>query len=156
MKIVKIVSGGQTGADRAAFDFALANGIEIGGFVPKGRLAEDCPIPVRYVNLKETATANYSERTELNVVNSDATLIFSDKHISGGSLLTRRFAELYGKPFMVVDPDENHHSSVEVIRNWLERENCRILNIAGARESEYRGIYALTTGFLVLLFKDAF
>ena len=76
IKISKIISGGQTGADRAAMDFALENKIEIGGFVPKNRLAEDGRISEKYLNLVETETEDYAERTELNVKNSDATLLF--------------------------------------------------------------------------------
>ena len=87
-RISRIVSGGQTGADRAAFDYALANEIEIGGFVPKNRAAEDGAIPAKYPNLRETETEDSAERTRLNVLNSDATLIFSHGALAGGSRLT--------------------------------------------------------------------
>src|SRR5262245_24993140 len=72
---VKIISGGQTGADRAALDFALERGLDCGGSVPRGRLAEDGPIPARYPGLVETETTNPAERTRQNVRAADATLI---------------------------------------------------------------------------------
>src|SRR5688572_30647391 len=102
-KIRKIISGGQTGADRGAFDFALENGFEIGGFVPKDRLAEDGRISEKYPNLIETETENPAERTELNVKSADATLILSHGELKGGSLLTLKFAEKYKKPFLHID-----------------------------------------------------
>jgi hypothetical protein len=153
LKIQKIISGGQTGADRAAFDFALKNGIEIGGFVPKNRLAEDGEIPEIYPNLQETSTENYAERTELNVKNSDATLIFSHDKLIGGSLLTKQFAELYEKPFFHIDfwvADFDY--SVEKTRDWLESIDCKNLNIAGSRASQDSEIYPKIKEFLKLLF----
>ena len=88
-KVKTIISGGQTGADRAAFDFALENKIEISGFVPKNRRAEDGAIGERYPNLTETETRNYAVRTELNVQNSDATLLVSHGKLTRGSRLTK-------------------------------------------------------------------
>src|SRR5215203_533862 len=102
-KIKIIISGGQTGADRAAFDFALENNLEIRGFVPKNRRAEDGRISENYPNLIETKTGNYAERTELNVDNSDATLIVSHGRLTRGSRLTKKFAEKHLKPFRHVD-----------------------------------------------------
>jgi hypothetical protein len=154
LKIRKIISGGQTGADRAAFDFALANGIEIGGFVPKGRRAEDGRISENYPNLIETATRNYAERTELNVQNSDATLIFSHGKLTGGSRLTRKLAERNAKPFRHVDfiKADITRTAAE-IRQWLISINCRKLNIAGSRVSTDALIYRKTFDFLKLLFR---
>src|SRR5215216_4014774 len=83
--ILRIISGGQTGADRAAFDFALEKGIEIGGFVPIGRLAEDGPINAKYPNLVETNSSDPGERTRLNVRSADATFIVSRGPVGGGS-----------------------------------------------------------------------
>jgi putative molybdenum carrier protein len=76
MKPIKIVSGGQTGADRAALDWALARGVPCGGWCPKGRKAEDGPIDLKYP-LKETPSSSYLQRTEWNVRDSDATVVFS-------------------------------------------------------------------------------
>jgi hypothetical protein len=86
--IRKIISGGQTGADRAAFDAALALGLPIGGWVPKGRKAEDGVIPAHYSNLRETDADDYESRTRLNVREADATLILSHGPLTGGSQLT--------------------------------------------------------------------
>lgn len=152
-KIKTIVSGGQTGADRAAFDFALENGIEIGGFVPKGRRAEDGKISANYPNLIETVTRNYMERTELNVQNSDATLIVSHDRLTSGSLLTKKFAEKHQKPFLHIDLLKlTIEESAEKARKWLILIKCKTLNIAGSRASTDAEIYEKTKRFLAALF----
>ena len=152
-KIKKIISGGQTGADRAAFDFALENDFEIGGFVPKGRLAEDGRISDKYPNLIETETENPAERTELNVKTSDATLILSHGELKGGSLLTLEIAEKYKKPFLHIDfsalPLEQ---AIEKTQKWLDSIDCKTLNVAGSRASEDSKIYEKTKNFLQKLF----
>lgn len=153
-KIGKIISGGQTGADRGAFDFALENGIEIGGFVPKDRQAEDGRIPEKYINLQEAETEDPKTRTVLNVKNSDATLILSNGGLKGGSKLTKEFAEKYHKPFLLIDftilkTDE----AATKTRTWLDSIECRTLNIAGPRASEDTEIYTRTKEFLTELFK---
>lgn len=148
-KHFKIVSGGQTGADRAAFDFALENDFKIGGFVPKNRRAEDGVISDKYENLIETETGNPAERTELNVKISDATLILSHGKLAGGSLLTRKFAEKYQKPFLHIDFSiYKIESAAEITRRWLDKINCENLNIAGSRASEDAEIYEKTKEFL--------
>ncbi len=153
-KLKKILSGGQTGADRAAFDFALANKIEIGGFVPKNRLAEDGRIPKKYNNLKETDTIDPIERTKLNVKYSDATLILSNGELKGGSKRTAEFAEKCGKPFLHVDFSVLKISgAVKKVRKWLESIEGNTLNVAGARASEDAEIYSQTKEFLQELFK---
>jgi hypothetical protein len=152
-RIIRIVSGGQTGVDRAAFDFALENRIEIGGFVPRNRLAEDGEIPAKYPNLCETDTEDYTERTELNVKNSDATLIFSHGELIGGSRMTKQFAERHEKPFRHIDFSKlTLVQAVEVTRVWLASIDCEILNIAGSRASEDAKIYGKTREFLDKLF----
>jgi len=152
-KIKTIVSGGQTGADRAAFDFALEHGIEIGGFVPKGRRAEDGKISASYPNLVETAKRNYMERTELNVQNSDATLIISHGKLTSGSLLTKKFAEKHQKPFLHIDFLESTiEESVKKTQKWLASIKCKRLNIAGSRASTDAEIYEKTKLFLAELF----
>jgi Circularly permutated YpsA SLOG family len=152
LKIRKIISGGQTGADRAAFDFALESGIEIGGFVPKNRAAEDGRISEKYPNLIETETENPSERTELNVINADATLILSHGELQGGSRLTKEFAEKYRKPFLHVDFSAlTIEQAVEKTKIRLDSVNGEILNVAGARASEDAEIYAKTKEFLLKL-----
>ena len=152
-KLQKIISGGQTGADRAALDFALASDFETGGWIPKNRLAEDGRISEKYKNLQETETENPAERTELNVKDSDATLMFSHGELIGGSLQTKRFAEDYKKPFLHIDfsalPFE---AAIDKTKNWLASIDCKKLNVAGSRSSEDAEIYAKTRAFLEKLF----
>lgn len=153
MKLKKIISGGQTGADRAALDFALQNSIKIGGFVPKNRRAEDGRVPDKYSNLTETATRNYAERTELNVINSDATIIVSHGKLTGGSLITKRFAAKHKKPFLHINLSETSiETAADKARTWLKITKCKNLNIAGPRASTDAEIYEKTKSFLVALF----
>jgi hypothetical protein len=152
-KIKTIISGGQTGADRAALDFARANQIESGGFVPKGRRAEDGPIAESYANLTETKTENYAERTARNVENSDATLIVSHGKLTRGARLTRELAVKHRKPFLHIDFTElTIDEAVEQTRQWLASINCRRLNVAGSRASTDARIYDKTREFLAALF----
>lgn len=149
----KIISGGQTGADRAAFDFALENGFEIGGFIPKNRRSEDGKIPEKYANLIKTKTKDYWERTELNVKNSCATLILSHGKLAGGSLLTKNSAENYKKPFLHINFSELTVVQASVkTGQWLNSINCENLNIAGSRASEDLMIYYKAKMFLENLF----
>ncbi|MCX8018628.1 MAG: putative molybdenum carrier protein, partial [Rhodocyclaceae bacterium] len=101
VETARIISGGQTGVDRAALDWAIARGIPHGGWCPKGRLAEDGPIAPRY-NLTETESADLGERTWCNVRDSDGTLILNRGDLSGGSLKTLYLAERLGRPCLVV------------------------------------------------------
>lgn len=154
-KIRTIISGGQTGVDRAAFDFALENDIGIGGFIPKGRRAEDGKIPSKYPNLVETETRNYAIRTELNVQNSDATLILSHGKLTGGSLFTRRFAKRHKKPFLHIDFDILPlKKAAEIVSEWLDSVGCENLNVAGPRASSDAKSYTKTKKFLKRLFFD--
>lgn len=146
MRSLKIVSGGQTGADRAALDFAIAHKIPHGGWCPKGRLAEDGPIPKRY-RLKETNSSYPAVRTRWNVRDSDATVIFSlRKTLRGGTKITEQFARKYGKPLLkIVAPGRNGARSLEA---FVRNNNLRVLNVAGPRESGQAGVYEFTTGVL--------
>lgn len=151
--IETIISGGQTGADRAALDFALEHAIEISGFVPQNRRAEDGAVSEDYPNLTETATQNYAVRTELNVRAADATLIVSHGKLSGGSRLTKKLAAKHRKPFRHVDFTESTIEELaEETRRWLVSINCRRLNIAGPRASTDAQIYEKTKLFLAELF----
>ena len=151
-KIKIIFSGGQTGADRAAFDFALENGIEIRGFIPKGRRAEDGKIGAHYPNLTETTTRNYAERTALNVQSSDATLIVSHGRLTRGSLLTKKLTIRHGKPFLHIDFEKSTiEEAAEETRKWLSSIKCKRLNIAGSRASTDPEIYEKTKWFLAEL-----
>ena len=150
IKIIKIVSGGQTGADRAALDAALECGVPHGGWCPKGRLAEDGIIPLKY-NLTERATASYSERTKANVADADLTLIFSHGPLTGGSLLTQQFAEELGKPCVhmdlnIVDAMSSSRSTYakkrdEDIASTFRKHSNIVLNVAGPRASGDPQIY---------------
>jgi hypothetical protein len=135
--IEKIVSGGQTGADRAAWDVALALGIEIGGWVPLGRLAEDGRIPDRYPGLRECDSEAYEIRTERNVRDSDATLVLAFGPPLGGTALTERFARSHHKPRFRVDLSRSSPEECATrVRQWLAREGPRTLNVSGPRLSE--------------------
>jgi hypothetical protein len=140
---LKIISGGQAGADRSALDVALENGLEIGGFVPAGRWAEDGTVSSNYKGLTETDSTDPSERTRLNVITSDATLIFSHGKLSGGSLLTWKVARSERRPCLHIDLDRNSDdAAVEKILLWLRTSDIRTLNIAGPRASKDPDIYA--------------
>ena len=102
----RIIGGGQTGADRGGLDAALESGLPIGGWVPRGRRAEDGTVPEKYAGLLETPTADYRARTERNAKDSDATLIFTHGPLSGGSKLTAGFCEKHGKPWLQIDLSE--------------------------------------------------
>jgi putative molybdenum carrier protein len=148
----RIVSGGQTGVDRAALDVALALGIPHGGWCPKGRLAEDRVIPPQY-QLTETDSPEYPVRTEKNVVDSDGTLIFCRGQTSGGTELTRQLALQHGKPCLVVDL--NRPLSADDVSHWIFESQIETLNVAGPRESQNTGISAQARQFLEGLLGNA-
>jgi len=142
---MRIVSGGQTGADRAALDIALALGMETGGWVPGGRLAEDGVIPERYPNLVEAESACPAVRTELNVRDSDATVIFSHGAPTGGTALTESLVHRYGRLLLLLDLSTMTGIDASIrLREWLARHRPLVLNVAGARDSEDPEIYAAT------------
>ena len=139
--IKKIISGGQTGADQAALDVAIDFSIPHGGWISKGRKTEKGKLPDRY-HLTETNTMDDAQRTELNVVDSDATLLFSHGVLQGGSALTRDLAKKHNKPCLHMDLDEiNEYKVVEIIRAWLRAREVGVLNIAGPCSSEDPRIY---------------
>ena len=146
---MKIISGGQTGVDRAALDFALNNGINCGGWCPLGRKAEDGKISDKYP-LLETKSSKYSERTKLNVQNSDGTLIFFNQTLDKGSTLTATLANKYCKPLFYYNFSANTNFSE--ITLWIDSNKIKILNIAGSRESNSTGIYTKTYTLLNKIF----
>lgn len=139
-----LVSGGQAGADRAGLDWAMAHGVRHGGWCPKGRISEDGPLAQAY-RLTETPSASYLQRTEWNVRDSCATLVFTlaDK-LDGGSKRTAEFAERLGKPCLHVRPGVHP----KYVARFLARHRVVVLNIAGKRESAAPGIGAFTRELL--------
>jgi len=144
-----IVSGGQTGVDRAALDMALAVGLPIDGWCSKGRLALDGPLPAVYP-LRETPSSDYAERTEWNVRDSDATLILACGELSGGTALTARLAQRYGRPLRVRCMREE--PEIDQFLAWVDEHGVRRLNLAGPREAAGGGVYAPASRFLRPLF----
>lgn len=142
---VEVVSGGQTGVDRAALDAALDLGLTVGGWCPLGRRAEDGLIPGRYP-LRETPARNFAQRTEWNVRDSDATLILYRGALTGGSARTAEHAARYGRPLLAVDLDAAPDPAAAA--DWLRRHAVRVLNCAGPRESGAPGIYVEARAWL--------
>ena len=146
--IQKIVSGGQTGADRAALDFAIKHKLPYGGWVPKGRKTEDGTLPEKY-HLQEMPTGQYSKRTEQNILDSDGTLIVSHGLLAGGSALTRELAKQHRKPWIHIDLEiTSYPEAARIIRGWLGRNGIKVMNIAGARASKDPMIYQAVTELL--------
>ncbi|TWU47738.1 putative molybdenum carrier protein [Rubripirellula reticaptiva] len=132
----RIVSGGQTGIDRAGLDVAIDLGIEHGGWCPKGRLAEDGTVPAKY-QLTEYSSPKYSARTAQNVIDSDATLILYERKLIGGTLLTARLCKRHKRPCFLIQMDAEGPQEAIV---WLSELRPATLNIAGPRESTSPGI----------------
>lgn len=143
--VSKIISGGQTGVDRAALDVALELGISCGGWCPHGRKAEDGIIP-RLYPLRETRSTDYSERTVRNVLDANATLVITRGALSGGTALTAEIARRKNKPCQIVDL--SHTPDSRAVRGWLAHQRVAILNVAGPRESSSPGIYDDARRFL--------
>ena len=136
-RALAVVSGGQTGVDRAALDAALELGLPCGGWCPRGRRAEDGPIPAAYP-LKETPSAEYPERTTWNVRDSDATLILHAGRVDRGTALTERIAARRGRPVLRLDV---RTATASGLAEWIQAVGIARLNVAGPRESRSPGIY---------------
>jgi hypothetical protein len=143
MRVKRVVSGGQTGADRAALDAAITLGLPYGGWCPAGGWAEDLPSPpgllARYPALREAPAGPHSTRTRWNVRDSDATLVLALTcgARSPGTGLTVDVATALGRPVLVAGA-----ADVAAVRAWLEPLGACVLNVAGPRESEEPGLYA--------------
>ena len=144
-RVRKVLSGGQTGVDRAALDVAEACGIPRGGWCPRGRRAEDGVVP-RYYPLEETPTPAYAQRTCWNVRDSDGTLVVLRREPAvGGTAATLEACHVLERPLLVVPLGK---ATAELVWTWLEEEHIAVLNIAGPRESEERGVYTEARRFL--------
>ncbi len=145
MTVDKIISGGQTGVDRAALDAAIRLGIPHGGYCPRGRRAEDARIADCYL-LAETPASDYLQRTEWNVRDSDGTLILTAGPLEGGTAATARFASLMHKPCLIIDLSTS--PSPEAASQWLKKNAVRVLNVAGPRASKQPAIYEQAVAYL--------
>lgn len=146
---MRIISGGQSGADRAALDAAIRLGIPHGGWLPRGRKAEDGPLPARY-RLKETDSDRYRDRTEKNIVDSDGTLIISFGPLTGGSALTESLALRHDRPCLTIDLEEvSRADAVIAVEKWFKRFAIRTLNVAGPRASNEPRIYEAVLALLL-------
>ena len=139
--IKKIISGGQTGADRAALDVAINLGVPHGGWVPKGRLAEDVPIHQKY-QLKEMPTESRPARTVQNVIDSDGTLIIARGKLTGGTDFTRKMTLKHGKQLLGIDLNlTDHYDAASLIASWIKMQKVKAMNVAGPRASKDSEIY---------------
>jgi putative molybdenum carrier protein len=138
VKIERVISGGQTGVDRAALDWAIARGIAHGGWCPRGRRAADGRIAERYA-LRETPSRAYAQRTRWNVRDADATLIISrGETLVGGTAFTRVCSLVLKRPWLHVRPGADEAALIEA---FLREKRVRVLNVAGPRESSEPGVY---------------
>ncbi len=141
----KLVSGAQTGADRAALDVAIRHGFPHGGWCPKGRKAEDGVIPAQY-QLVETPSASYLQRTERNVRDSDGTAIFTiARELSGGSRRTAEFAAKHGKPCIhLAQRASSYVDPALLLLRFVEENGICVLNVAGTRGSKEPDVWQFT------------
>jgi len=154
----RVISGGQTGVDRAALDAAMNFGIEVSGWCPRGRRALDGVIPTKYP-LTETRGKSYQTRTKWNVRDSDATLILCLGEPSGGTALTIKYCVQLGKPFYIHRLNSEYGTYIDgvdfgEIIYWMSCHHIEVLNVAGSREGKYFPIYDQAYGFLTSLFRQ--
>lgn len=141
IKLQKIVSGGQTGVDRAALDVAMALEIPHGGWCPKGRKAADGILDARY-QLIETESEGYRQRTKFNVRDSDGTLILFIGQIEGGSQLTLQFTEKMRRPVMPLDIEKFENAHIQQFYDWIAGNKIQVLNVAGPSEKLASNYYS--------------
>ena len=138
--LTHVISGGQTGSDRGGLNAAIKIGIPHGGSCPRGRKAEDGVIPPRY-KLKETLSDQYPVRTEINVVESDGTVVFTLGKAERGSALTLSLCKKHKRPSLHLDLVQLRDAQAsKIFSDWLTRERINVLNVAGNRESVAPGI----------------
>ena len=139
--VKKIISGGQTGVDRAALDFAIKFDIPHGGWIIKGRIAEDGVLDDRY-KVQEIPESSYPRRTLKNILESDGTLIISHGPLTGGSDYTRKMAISRNRPCIYIDLNQmSSFQAAENIRTWIFDHKIEVLNVGGPRQSKDPNIY---------------
>lgn len=149
----KIISGGQTGVDRAALDAALDSGLACGGYCPKGRTAEDGAIHTKYP-LQELPSKSYPKRTLENILHADATLILYNRTLKGGTALTLRLCQQHGKPYLLVNSVEyDVLTTANNIFSFTQENKISTLNVAGPRKSQWADGYQFTYECLTELIK---
>ena len=145
---MKIVSGGQTGVDRAALDVALSHGIECGGWCPAGRLDEFGRIPDRYP-VRELTVDGFNERTLQNVKDSDGTVIICVGKPVGGTERTVRFCVDLQRPYETIDGSKKSAEDAgKVMAAFVHKHNIGVLNVAGPRQSEWAHAYSYASSVL--------
>jgi hypothetical protein len=148
IRVQKIISGGQTGADRGGLDAAIALRLVHGGWCPRGRLAEDGRVPAQY-QLVETIDAEYDTRTRMNVEAADATVIFVGA-MTRGSMATLQWCRRRHRPYVVVaNAIAGRDAATARFASWLERVQPAVLNVAGSRESKWPGIHDAVKDILI-------
>ena len=150
MRIAKIISGGQTGAERGGLDAAIRCGLPYGGWVPKGRRAEDGRVPAAYAGVRETESAAYTARTEANVVDSDATLVLACGLPVSGNMRTCAIAQKHARPCFVVNLADDRKTATDRIIGWLTSLPLQevALNVDGSRESKVPGMQSVAQSVL--------
>jgi len=155
LPLEKIISGGQTGVDRAALDFAISNGIPHGGWCPRWRFAEDGKLPGEY-GLRETPDGEYEQRTEWNVRDSDGTVIFSiASKLFGKSEFTAEIAKRLNKPSLHISKSVVPHTGAKQLKDFVLRNHIRVLNVAGPRASNEPNVAEFVHETLKRLFRLA-
>jgi len=148
---MKIISGGQTGADRAGLDAAIKLGLDYGGYIPRGRMTERGPLSFKYKRMTELSSRGYRLRTIRNVLKADATLIFCSGSPSGGTALTLRTARAAEKPCLLVNfRNLDTKGAAQAIKTWIGELKPTILNVAGPRESKSRGMHKKVLAVLLI------
>ena len=155
VRLEKIISGGQTGADQGGLDGAIACGIPHGGSIPAGRKTEAGMLPLSY-DMTELASDRYNDRTERNVIDGDGTLILSHGPLTGGSALTEKIALRLDKPCLHIDFSRlSMDQAYRRTADWIERSGIKVLNVAGPRASSDPTSYEMTRELVILLLDGA-
>lgn len=152
-KLIRIISGGQTGADRAGLEAARQAGLQTGGTVPRGWRTElGTDLSLRAFGVSEHASPNYPARTQANVIDSDGTLIIAFPSLDGGSELTASFCRRMRKPYLFVSAHSLDNVALIIAKNFIISKNIATLNVAGNRESKSPGLQSAATIWLTELF----